>query len=41
MKILVADDQHAEQWNNFVTAQPAGVNYLRWQWKYVMERAFG
>jgi FemAB-related protein (PEP-CTERM system-associated) len=41
MKILVAGDQHAERWNNFVTAHPAGVNYLRWQWKYVMDRAFG
>src|SRR5271155_1023697 len=41
MKILFASDQHAESWNNFVTAHDAGVNYLRWQWKYVMERAFG
>ena len=41
MKILVASDQHAKQWNNFIAAHPAGVNYLRWQWKYVVERAFG
>jgi serine/alanine adding enzyme len=41
MKIIVAGDEYAEQWNNFVTAHPAGVNYQRWQWKYVMERAFG
>jgi FemAB-related protein (PEP-CTERM system-associated) len=41
MKILVAGDQHTELWNNFVTTHPLGVNYLRWQWKYVMERAFG
>jgi serine/alanine adding enzyme len=41
MKILFAGDQHAELWNNFVTGHEATVNYLRWQWKYVMERAFG
>jgi FemAB-related protein (PEP-CTERM system-associated) len=41
MKILVADEQHAELWNNFVTGRDASVNYLRWQWKHVMERAFG
>jgi serine/alanine adding enzyme len=41
MKILFAGDERAESWNNFVTAHVAGVNYLRWQWKYVMERAFG
>jgi len=37
---MFAGDQHAELWNNFVTAHD-GVNYLRWQWKYVMERVFG
>lgn len=41
MKIITAGDQHAEPWNNFVTSNDAAVNYLRWQWKYVMERAFG
>ena len=40
MKVMFAGDQHAELWNNFVTAHD-GVNYLRWQWKYVMERVFG
>src|ERR1700731_86214 len=40
MKIIMAGDQHAEPWNNFVNTNDAAVNYLRWQWKYVMERAF-
>jgi serine/alanine adding enzyme len=41
MKVLFAGAQHSELWNNFAAAHDAGVNYLRWQWKYVMERAFG
>lgn len=41
MNILLAGDEHAEPWNNFVTGHHGGVNYLRWQWKYVIERAFG
>jgi serine/alanine adding enzyme len=41
MKIIVATEQHAQPWNDFVTHHPAGVNYVRWDWKYVMERAFG
>lgn len=41
MKISFAGDQHAALWNDFVTAHNAGVNYLRWEWKYVLERAFG
>jgi len=41
MKVLIADDRHATRWNNFVSSHEAAVNYLRWEWKYVIERAFG
>jgi serine/alanine adding enzyme len=41
MKISFADEQRSTQWNAYVTEHDSAVNYLRWQWKYVMERAFG
>ncbi|MGA8035515.1 MAG: FemAB family XrtA/PEP-CTERM system-associated protein [Candidatus Acidiferrales bacterium] len=40
MKIVVASEQHAQKWNEFVIQHPAAVNYIRWEWKQVMERAF-
>ncbi len=33
MKIVVATEQHAQPWNDFVNHHPAAVNYVRWDWK--------
>lgn len=40
MRILAATEQEADSWDEFVARHPKCVNYHRWRWKDVIERAF-
>lgn len=41
MKVVLAKESDSGRWQEFIATQPSSTNYHRWQWRHVVQRAFG
>ena len=41
MRVVAARDENSAAWDDFVATHSSCINYHRWAWKRVIERAFG
>ncbi len=41
MKVLLANESDSVRWQQFIETHPSSTNYHRWQWRQVVQRAFG